>query len=277
MPELPEMQALSERLADRYAGSALERFDLMQFSALKTVTPSPHELQGEVLRSIGRRGKYLLFEFGANRLMLHLSQGGRVDVEADRKTTKPRGSVARLRFAERGSMLVKEYGTERKAALWVLSADDAGPLKGLGPEPDSPEFEELIMNTQEKRRIHTLLRDQRFVAGIGRGFSDDVLHAAQISPFASAASLSAEDRAGLLRAIDHVLHEATLRERERTGGLPAKMGDRFTVHNRHGQPCPRCGETMHRISYESHEVTYCAACQTDGKILADRRMSRLLR
>src|SRR5688500_2250373 len=265
------MQALSERLAELYAGAVLERLDLMQFSALKTVAPGPHELHGEVLRSVGRRGKYVIFEFGANRLMLHLSQGGRVDVEPQAKSTKPRGSAARLRFDERGSMLVKEYGTERKAALWVLTADDPGPLEGLGPEPDSPEFEELIMNTQEKRRIHTLLRDQRFVAGIGRGFSDDVLHAAEISPFASAASLSDEDRRGLLSAIDHVLHEATLRERERSGGRPAKMGDRFTSHNRHGQPCPRCGETMHRISYESHEVNYCPPCQTDGKVLDELR------
>lgn len=271
------MQALSERLAELYAGSALERFDLMQFSALKTVAPGPHDLHGRVLEGVSRRGKYVIFVFGPHRLMLHLSQGGRVDVEPQAKSTKPRGSVARLRFEGRGAMLVKEYGTERKAALWVLTADDLGPLDGLGPEPGSTEFERLILTTQEKRRIHTLLRDQRFVAGIGRGFSDDVLHAAQISPFASAASLSQEDREGLLRAIDHVLHEATVRERERTGGLPAKMGDRFTVHNRHGQPCPRCGETMHRISYESHEVTYCAACQTGGKVLADRRMSRLLR
>lgn len=277
MPELPEMQALCERLAELYAGSVLERLDLMQFSALKTVAPGPHELHGAELRSVWRRGKYAIFEFEEARLMLHLSQGGRVDVEPQAKSTKPRGSVARLRFEGRGSMLVKEFGTERKAALWVLTTDDPGPLEGLGPEPGSPEFEELMMNTQEKRRIHTLLRDQRFVAGIGRGFSDDILHAAQISPFASAASLPTEQRQALLRATTQVLDDALLRERERSGGLPAKMGDRFIVHNRHGQPCPRCEATLHRISYGSHEVTYCPACQTEGKVMADRRMSRLLR
>lgn len=277
MPELPEMQALSERLAELYAGSTLERLDLMQFSALKTVAPGPHELHGSVLNAVARRGKYLIFDFGAPRLMLHLSQGGRVDVEPQAKATKPRGSVARLRFEGRGSMLVKEYGTERKAALWVLDPDDPGPLQGLGPEPDSREFEELLMTTEEKRRIHTLLRDQRFVAGIGRGFSDDVLHDARISPFAAAASLTPEQRRDLLASIRDVLDQATARERSRSGGLPAKMGDRFAIHNRHGQPCPRCRETLHRISYESHEVTYCAPCQTGGKILADRRMSRLLR
>lgn len=274
---MPEMQALSERLSELYAGSPLERFDLMQFSALKTVSPSPDDLRGRILEDVGRRGKYLIFRFGEVRLMLHLSQGGRVDVEPQRKTTKPKGSVARLHFDARGSMLVKEFGTERKAALWVLEGDAFGPLDGLGPEPHSSEFEELLAATQEKRRIHTLLRDQRFVAGIGRGFSDDVLHHARISPFATAAGLTAENRRALLGSIREVLDRATERERERTGGLPAKMGDRFTVHNRHGQPCPHCGDTLHRISYESHEVTYCAPCQTGGKILADRRMSRLLR
>ena len=271
------MQALSERLEDLYAGSTLVRLDLLQFSALKTVSPSPIDLQGRALGSVGRRAKYLLFEFGADTLMLHLSQGGRIDVESPAKRTKPKGAVARLIFDSGDGFLVKEYGTERKAALWVLGAGDVGPLEGLGPEPFSDAFEELVMTGQEKRRIHTLLRDQRFAAGIGRGFSDDILHRARLSPFDSLASLDAAERKDLVMAVHKVLEEATEKERDRTGGLPAKMGDRFTIHNRHGQPCPRCGETMHRISYESHEITYCPACQTGGKILADRRLSRLLK
>ena len=277
MPELPEMQALSERLAALYAGSTLGRLDLLQFSALKTVSPSPLDLHGSTLASVGRRAKYLLFELGSATLMLHLSQGGRIDVESPAKRTKPKGAVARLTFDSGDGFLVKEYGTERKASLWVLSPADNGPLDGLGPEPFSEEFETLILTAQEKRRVHTLLRDQRFVAGIGRGFSDDILHRARLSPFDSLASLDAGERADLIAAVQEVLREATEKERERTGGLPAKMGDRFTIHNRHGQPCPRCGATMHRISYESHEITYCPPCQTDGKILADRRLSRLLR
>jgi formamidopyrimidine-DNA glycosylase len=277
MPELPEMQALSERLEALYGGSSLQRLDLMQFSALKTVSPSPPDLHGHVLRSVRRRGKYLLFQFGVARLLLHLSQGGRIDVESPGKRTKPRGSVARLLFDSGEAFLVKEYGTERKAALWVLAPDDPGPLEALGPEPFTPEFESLVLGSEDRRRIHTLLRDQRFVAGIGRGFSDDILHHAKMSPFDSLASLGKEARSRLIDSVRTVLDEATARERERTGGLPAKMGDRFTIHNRHGQPCPRCGETMLRISYESHEVTYCPACQTNGKVLADRRLSRLLK
>ena len=277
MPELPEMQALSERLADLYGGSTLVRIDLLQFSALKTVSPSPPDLHGRTLGSVGRRAKYLTFEFGDATLMLHLSQGGRIDVESPAKRTKPKGAVARLTFDPGDGFLIKEYGTERKAALWVMPAGEQGPLEDLGPEPFSDAFEDLVLNSPEKRRVHTLLRDQRFVAGIGRGFSDDILHRAGLSPFDSLASLDADERKDLIAAVHEVLEEATEKERERTGGLPAKMGDRFTIHNRHGRPCPRCGETMHRISYESHEVTYCPACQTGGKILADRRLSRLLK
>lgn len=271
------MQALAERLTETYGARVLERIDLMQFSALKTVSPGPQDAHGLRLREVGRRAKYLLFDLGEVRLILHLSQGGRIDFESPGKRTKPKGSVARLWFDEGDAFLVKEYGTERKAALWVLAPDDDGPLDGLGPEPFSDAFEELIFASTDKRRVHTLLRDQRFVAGIGRGFSDDILHRARLSPFDSLASMGRERRAALLDAIRSALAEATERERARTGGLPAKMGDRFTIHNRHGQPCPRCGDAMNRISYESHEVTYCATCQTGGKILADRRMSRLLK
>lgn len=277
MPELPEMQALAERLADAYAGQTLARIDLMQFSALKTVSPGLHDLHGRQLQRVGRRAKYLLFEMEGARLIVHLSQGGRIDFEFPAKRTKPKGSVARWVSGSGAGFLVKEYGTERKAALWVVDEGALGPLEGLGPEPFDAAFERLVMTSDDRRRVHTLLRDQRFVAGIGRGFSDDVLHHARLSPFDSLASLARDRRAALVASIRTVLTEATDRERERTGGLPAKMGDRFSIHNRHGAPCPRCGDTLHRISYESHEVTYCPTCQTGGKVLADRRLSRLLK
>lgn len=271
------MQALAERLTETFGGRELSRIDLMQFSALKTVEPGPHDAEGRPLQDVARRGKYLLFELGDVRAVVHLSQGGRIDFESPGKRTKPKGAVARLWFDGSDALLLKEFGTERKAALWVLDRDDAGPLAGLGPEPYSDEFEQILYASADRRRIHTLLRDQRFVAGIGRGFSDDILHHARLSPFDSLAGLTRARRSELLRSIREVLEAATEAERRRSGGLPAKMGDRFSIHNRHGEPCPRCGDTMHRISYESHEVTYCARCQTNGKVLADRRMSRLLK
>lgn len=278
MPELPEVQALAERLDEVVAGATFERFDLLQFSSLKTVAPRPSELVGRALGSVRRRGKYLVFGFeGGQRLLVHLSQGGRVDVEAPPKATKPRGSVARLRFAERPSILVKEFGTERKAGVWALAPGDDGPLAALGPESLSDEAAAFVLEGADSRHVHTILRDQRTVAGVGRGYADDVLHRARLSPYASLAKLSAGERERLVDALHGILTEALEVERRRSGGLPTRIGDHFTVHGRWGQPCPRCGADLRRVSYESHEVTYCPDCQTGGKVLADRRLSRLLR
>jgi formamidopyrimidine-DNA glycosylase len=283
VPELPEVQALAERLDEVVGGAALEGFDLLQFSSLKTVTPRPAELVGHEVGSVGRRGKYLVFPFeGGERLLVHLSQGGRLDVEVPPKATKPRGAVARLRFAGRSSLpmpslLVKEFGKERKAGVWVLAAGDEGPLSVLGPEALSDDAATLLREGADARRVHTILRDQRTIAGVGRGYADDALHRALLSPYAVLAKLTADERGRLVVALRDVLTGALDVERRRSGGLPTKLGDHFTVHGRWGQPCPRCGADLRRVSYESHEVTYCPDCQTGGKVLADRRLSRLLR
>lgn len=277
MPELPEIQALAERLTDAVGGSVLSGADQLQFSSLKTVTPRASELAGRTLSGVGRRGKYLVFELEGPRILVHLSQGGRIDVEDPPKSTKPRGAVLRLRFEGRPSVLVKEFGRERKAGWWVLAERDDGPLVKLGPEPGSAEFGRLVLEGDDGRRVHTILRDQRTVAGIGRGYSDDILHRARLSPYAALGSLEPEQRRTLLDATDEILEEALEVERRRTGGLPTKLGDHFTVHGRYGEPCPVCGGDLRRVSYESHEVTYCPTCQTSGKVLADRRLSRLIR
>jgi len=250
---------------------------VLQFSSLKTVTPRASELVGRTLERVGRRGKYLVFELGGPRILVHLSQSGRIDVEDPPKSTKPRGAVVRFRFDDRPSLLVKEFGRERKAGWWVLAGGDEGPLAKLGPEPDSAEFERFVLEGDDGRRVHTILRDQRTVAGIGRGYSDDILHRAKLSPYESLRSLGRDKRAALLEAVRGVLSEALEAERRRSGGLPTKIGDHFTVHGRYGQPCPVCGDDLRRVSYESHEVTYCPTCQTGGKVLADRRLSRLIR
>src|SRR5437763_16212186 len=139
MPELPEMQALAERLGAALDGKALAGVEPLQFSALKTVVPGPDALVGRAVQDVGRRGKYLLMDFDGPRLLVHLSQGGRVDIEAPPKRTRPKGAVVRLRFDDGPAVLVKEFGTERKAAWWVLEAGDDGPLDGLGPQPFSEE------------------------------------------------------------------------------------------------------------------------------------------
>ena len=275
---MPEVQALAERLDDAVGGATLERFDLLQFSSLKTVTPRPAELVGRVLEGVGRRGKYLVFGFErGNRMLVHLSQGGRLDIEAPSKATKPRGAVARFRLSGGTSLLVKEFGKERKAGVWSLAAGDDGPLAALGPEALSDEAATFFRESTDARRVHTILRDQRTVAGVGRGYSDDALHHAKLSPYAVLGKLDAGERDQLIEALQATLTDALEVERRRGGGLPTKLGDHFTVHGRWGEPCPRCGADLRRVSYESHEVTYCPTCQTGGKVLADRRLSRLVK
>jgi formamidopyrimidine-DNA glycosylase len=159
----------------------------------------------------------------------------------------------------------------------VLDAGDEGPLAVLGVEPFSDDYADLVLTSADQRRVHTILRDQRTVSGIGRAYSDDILHRAHISPYATLAGLLEPDRRALLAATHEILTEALAVEGARTGGLPTKIGDHFTVHGRYGRPCPTCGADLRRVSYESHEVTYCPACQTGGKVLADRRLSRLVR
>ncbi|MFN8034679.1 MAG: DNA-formamidopyrimidine glycosylase family protein [Acidimicrobiia bacterium] len=279
MPELPEMQGLAERLAALLVGRTLAGADVLGFSGLKTAVPGPDALVGQAVVEVSRRGKYLVVTFECGeRLLVHLSQAGRLDVESPPKRAKPKGSVVRLRFGDDLALLVREYGTERKAGWWVLGPGDDGPLAALGPEPDSEEFAAFARAGTDRRRVHGLLRDQRTVAGVGRGYADDALHRARLSPYATLASLSVEERESLLEALRATLSEALAEERERSGGLSEpKLGERFTVHGRFGTPCPRCGDGLRRVSYESYEVTYCPRCQTGGKVLADRRLSRLVK
>jgi formamidopyrimidine-DNA glycosylase len=271
------MQALSERLDALLAGSALAGYAPLQFSAAKTFDPPADSLVGRTLDRVGRRGKYLIFDFGGPRLLIHLSQGGRIDVEQPAKTTRPKGAVLRLLFQERPSLLIKEYGTQRKAGWWVVPAGSEGPMEVLGPEPTSPQFEDFILHGTDRRRIHTILRDQRTVAGIGRGYSDDILHSARISPYASLASMADDERRALIDATRTVLEKGLGSERKRTGGLPPKLSGRFNVHGKAGEPCPRCGTALRRVSYEDYEIAYCPECQTGGRILADRRLSRIVK
>jgi formamidopyrimidine-DNA glycosylase len=283
VPELPQMQALAERLDAALRGRVLVGWQPLGFAGLKTVTPSPDVVVGRTVRRVGRRGKYVVLELDDDRrVLVHLSQAGRVDLERPPKTTRGgKGGVVRLRFAndeDEVGVLVREHGTERKAAWWVLAPGDDGPLAGLGPEPDSPDFEALVRTGTDRRRVHTLLRDQSTVAGVGRGYADDALWRARLSPYATLAGLDADERQRLLDAVQAVLAEGLEKERTRAGGLSEpKLGGHFEVHGRTGDPCPRCGDPLRRVSYESYEVTYCPRCQTDDKVLADRRLSRLVK
>lgn len=277
MPELPEIQALAERLDALLSGAVLERIEPLHVAGLRTVAPRPAEVRGREVRAVGRRGKFLVLDLGGPRVLVHLAQGGRVEVEDPPRATRPRGALVRFGFRGRPSLLVREFGTARWAGWWVLAAGDEGPLAGLGPEPFDEAFATLVLGGADGRRVYTILRDQRTVAGIGRGYVDDILHRARLSPFATLAALRPREREGLLAAVRSVLTEALEGERARTGGLPPKLGERFAVHGRYGHPCPRCGDDLRRVSYEAYELTYCPRCQTGGEVLADRRFSRLVR
>jgi formamidopyrimidine-DNA glycosylase len=277
MPELPEMQALSERLDALLRGAAFSGADAIQFSAVKTFEPPASSFVGRSVERIGRRGKYLVFEFEGPRVLVHLSQGGRVDIEDPPKRTRPKVGVVRFLFAGRPSVLIKEFGSHRKAGWWTLAEGDDGPLARLGPEPFSEDFEQFVLSGRENRRLTTLLRDQRVVAGIGRGYSDDILHAARLSPFAQLSKLDEGQRRILLATVRQVLSNALEQERGRAGGLPTNLKGRFRIHDRYGQPCPECGEPLQRVSFEGYEMIYCPRCQTGGRMLADRMMSRLIR
>lgn len=278
MPELPTVQALAERIGALLDGSLFTGYEVIAFTGLKTAAPPPDTLVGCALAGTGRRGKYLLLDFGAaGRIAIHLSQAGRITFEDPPKRTRPKGGVARFTFADRPALLLKEFGTERKAGWWVLASGDDGPLANLGPEADSDEFAEFIRSGTDGRRLHTMLRDQRTVAGIGRGLADDLLHAARLSPMATLAKLDDDARGRLVVAVRETVAQNLADERTRTGGLPPKLGEFFRIHKHAGEPCPRCGDALQRVSYESHEVVYCPRCQSGGKVYADRRMSRLLK
>ena len=215
MPEIPEIQALAERVGERLLGARFVRATALSFSALKTVTPGPQDLEGRTLISTGRRGKFLIMDLDPLRLLVHLSQGGRMILEETPSITKPRGALVRFRFDREPGLLVKEFGTERKAGWWVLAPGDDGPLAKLGPEPSSLEFAELITSGTDGGQLNTMLRDQRRVAGIGRGYSDDILHRAKLSPFRSLTSLNKEERTKLLDSTYTLsLHDALRSDRK---------------------------------------------------------------
>ena len=288
MPELPEMQALSERLDAALAGHVLRRADLLG-SPRSRPTPLPGDLKGRMLDGGHPSGQVpgLALRRRDLRIVLHLSQAGRLDVETPPKKTKPRGAVARFVFGEGTGgldgegigILVREYGTQRKASWWVLGPGDEGPLADLGPEPGSREFAEFIRTSDSQAApAH---RSARPAHGVG--------HRARLGRRHPAAGATLALR---LAGLPHPNNArrcsprpstmcSTRRSRsnaQRAGGLSeSSLGGRFKVHGRFGEPCPTCGTKLERVSFESYEMAYCPTCQTGGKILADRRLSRLLK
>ena len=278
MPELPEVQAHVERLTEQFAGSVLQRFVPFNFTALKTAAPRPDAAYGAALLGVGRRGKYLLLDFGPIHFVIHLMQGGRLLVD-DKQSPKPRNGQARFVFADGRALLLTEAGKERRAGVWCVATEAlAGPpLDRLGP--DALEFTPGTLAAAfaaDNMRVHGFLRNQHNIAGLGRMLANEVCHRARLSPFAMTAKLGAEGAAAVLAAIHEAIDDGLAYERTRTD-MSSSADRPGRVHNRVGQACPVCDDTIRSVSYSGYTVAYCPTCQTGGKVLADNTTSKFLK
>lgn len=287
MPELPEVAALVDFLNARVSGHTIARVRVGAIAALKTFDPPIEALEARTLTTVTRRGKFLMFDADGIWLVIHLARGGWVRWSEAVPTTpiKPNRSPLALRVVldDGAGFDVTEMGTEKRLQIHVVrDPTDVEHVATLGPDALSPEFDRdtfaAILKAAGAAQLKGVLVDQRRVAGVGNAYSDDALHLAKLSPFKHASKLTDDEVTRLHRAIVGVLSDAV----QRSAGLPAaelksekKTGMR--VHGRTGQPCPECGDTVREVSFATKSLQYCPTCQTDGKPLADRRLSRLLK
>jgi formamidopyrimidine-DNA glycosylase len=286
VPELPEVEALAAFLRGRASGHVIVRAEAASFAVLKTFDPPVSALVGLSIGDVGRHGKFIDLACGELHLVIHLARAGwlRWRDELPSIPAKPGKSplAFRLVLDDGSGFDLTEAGTQKRLAVYLVRdpADVPG-VATLGPEPMDPSFTvEALAAILDGRRtqIKGVLRDQHIIAGIGNAYSDEVLHAARMSPFKLAASFTPEEVAALHEAIVTTLHDAV----GRSAGLAAAdlKGEKKTglrVHGKAGQPCPVCGDTIREVSFADSALQYCPTCQTGGKPLADRRMSRLLK
>ena len=275
MPELPEMEAWRRALNDPVSAFPIEKAGPAHVATLKTYDPPISALDGRRLAGAERRAKRLLFptEDGELVLLVHLMSAGRLRYLPAGKDG-PKKPAFRLLFEGGGQLVLTEGGPKKRAGVWLLTPEAAeAELEHLGPEALGLGTERLgEILAEQPRRLHSLLRDQRVIAGIGRAWANEILHTAQLSPFAPAQGLSSGQVETLAEAIDSEL-ERGLELRER-GMKDAKV---YRVHDKLGEPCYACGTPLARVDFEEHTIYYCPACQTAGRVLKDRRLSRLLR
>jgi formamidopyrimidine-DNA glycosylase len=275
VPELPEVEALRRALDDPVRAFPVEKAGPAHIATLKTFDPPLASLEGRRLAGAERRGKRLLFptEDGELVLLVHLMSAGRLRYLGAGETG-PKTPAFRLRFEGGGELVLTEGGPKKRAGVWLLTPEAAQQeLAHLGPEALGVGVERLgEILASDSRRLHSFLRDQRALAGIGRAWANEILQRAKLSPFALSTELSPEEVERLSAAIDEELSRGLeLRERG------AKDATVYRVHNRLGEPCPDCGTPIARVDYEEHTIYYCPRCQTGGRVLKDRRLSRLLR
>ena len=275
MPELPEMEALRRALDEPVRAFAIAKAGPAHIATLKTFDPPLSALEGRRLAGAQRRGKHLLFATSDGELVLriHLMSAGRLRyLRAGEQG--PKLPAFRLAFERGAELVLTESGAKKRAGVWLTTPEAAAAeLEHLGPDALGLGAERLAgILRADARRLHPLLRDQRVVAGIGRAWSNEILHRARLSPFALSSQLDEEEVSRLASAIDAELARG-LELRERGAGN-AKT---YRVHDRLREPCYVCGTPIARVDYEEHTIFYCPRCQTGGRVLKDRRLSRLLR
>jgi formamidopyrimidine-DNA glycosylase len=288
VPELPEVEALALDLKGRLDGRAIVRVDIAAFSALKTFDPPLSALEGTFVDDVTRHGKFLDISASGLHLVLHLARAGWIRWRDEVPSIPPKPSnksplAARVTLDNGAGLDITEAGTKKSLALYVVrSPQDVEGIARLGPDPLDDEFTvealQKILTSAGRAQIKGVLRHQGTIAGIGNAYSDELLHAAKMSPFKPASSLDADEVRVLHTAIRDVLGVAV----ERSRGLAASelKGEKKTnmsVHGRTGETCPVCGDVVREVSFADSSLQYCATCQTGGKPLADRRTSKFLK
>jgi len=286
VPELPEVEALTRFIAERATGTTVQRAEIAALSALKTYQPPMEDLVGRTVAGAGRRGKYLMIDTDGPWLVMHLARGGWVQWREPTTVARARpgkGPLAlRVGLSSGSGFDVTEQGTEKRLALWLVSSpDEVDGVARLGPDPLDAGFDVAALAgvlASRGANLKTVLVDQSALAGVGNAYSDEALHRAGLSPFRPAGKLTSEEIERLHRALVGILADAV----ERSAGLPAKglkaeKRSGMAVHGRAGEPCPKCGDTVREVSFATKSLQYCPTCQTGGKALADRRLSRLLK
>jgi formamidopyrimidine-DNA glycosylase len=286
VPELPEVEALGAFLSEHAAGTTVERVELASLSALKTYDPPLEALIGRAFAGASRRGKYLCLRFGELWLVAHLARGGWLhwrDPLPPSRARPGKGPLAlRVGLSSGAGFDFTEQGTEKRLALWVVRGpSEVEGVARLGADPLSASFDEAALAALlagAPGQLKTVLADQSRLAGVGNAYSDEILWAAKLSPFKPASKLTREEVARLYRAIRSVLSEAVARS---MGQAAKELKDAkrrgLAVHGRAGSACPACGGTVREVSLAERSFQYCPTCQTGGKVLADRRLSRLLK
>jgi formamidopyrimidine-DNA glycosylase len=288
VPELPEVEGLALDLAGRLTDRAIVRVDIAAFSALKTFDPPLSALAGLLVDGVTRHGKFLDISASGLHLIVHLARAGWIRWRDAVPATPPRPSnksplAARVVLDDDSGLDITEAGTKKGLALYVVRDPQEVPgIARLGPDPldDAFTIEALraILVRAGRAQIKGVLRDQGTIAGIGNAYSDELLHAARLSPFAPASGIEGERLQTLYDAIRNVLGDAVARSRGLAAAdLKGEKKSHLAVHGRTGLPCPVCGDVVREVSFADSSLQYCATCQTGGKPLADRRMSKLLK